>query len=312
MLRRLFVSSMIVCSVSAPAFAQNPRSAVSSTGNDANLCTVAAPCRSFGVAMAHTNSGGEIIALDSAGYGPFDVDRSVTVMAAPGAYAGITAGGGVGINVNVIGGRVILRNLFLNAAGGSVGVRILAADEVHVESCVVNGFLVSGIYLTDLGRLFVLDTIVRHSSSGLVAEDIVPGFNYPGISLPIVPSLPLRAYVTVDHCRFEQNINYGVFGGASSSIAVRDSVASGNNYGFAVNGATFGAEITLESCLVSINQSFGLHATNGVIRVAETAITANFIGVGSDPTGSVQSFGNNRLAGNATNGTFSAPNIPLQ
>jgi len=53
----------------ALAQALNNRSFVSSTGNDANPCTRALPCRNFQVAHDNPNPGGEINTLDPAGYG---------------------------------------------------------------------------------------------------------------------------------------------------------------------------------------------------------------------------------------------------
>src|SRR5438270_9257162 len=86
----------------APAvFGFNNRSAVSSIGLDSNPCTVASPCRSFGAAIAQTNPGGEIVALDSAGYGPFTIDASLTISGAPGVHAAVTATVGTAITVAV-------------------------------------------------------------------------------------------------------------------------------------------------------------------------------------------------------------------
>jgi hypothetical protein len=58
----------------AAASALNNRSAVSVSGNDVNPCTTVSPCRSFVAAVAATNAGGEVIAIDSGGYGPFVID----------------------------------------------------------------------------------------------------------------------------------------------------------------------------------------------------------------------------------------------
>lgn len=303
MLRRLSVHVLIVLSISAAAVAQNSRSAVSLTGSDANACTVAAPCRSFAIAMAQTNPGGEIVALDSAGYGPFNVDRSVTVMAAPGVYAGITAGAATdGVSVNALfDSNVVLRNLSLNGAPGVAGLRINSAADVHVESCVINRFLQQGIYLGEYGRLFVVDTIVRLCGTGLEANTGSASLN--GYETSVLTAG--RAYVNADRCRFEQNAGYGVLGGPGSTIIARHSISTGNTYGFAVNGGISTADMFLESCLVSLSSSLGITAASGTIRVARTAIIYNNTGVGGDPaTASVQSFGNNRLAGNVTNGAF--------
>ena len=55
----------------AHALAQ--RTFVSTSGNDANTganCSLVAPCRSFASAMSVTATDGEIVVLDSGGYGP--------------------------------------------------------------------------------------------------------------------------------------------------------------------------------------------------------------------------------------------------
>src|SRR5437667_10331942 len=105
-----FLLSLLIASAT---MAQNNRSAVSVNGNDLNPCTTASPCRSFGAAMAVTNPGGEIIALTSAGYGPFTVDRAVTVSGAPGIHAAITVPSTMsGIVVSALPTDVVvLRNL---------------------------------------------------------------------------------------------------------------------------------------------------------------------------------------------------------
>src|ERR1700747_3462028 len=82
------------------ASAQLSRTAVSINGLDTNPCSVASPCRSFNKAISQTKSTGEVVALDSGGYGPFAVDRAITVQAAPGVYAGVTASSGDGIDIN--------------------------------------------------------------------------------------------------------------------------------------------------------------------------------------------------------------------
>src|SRR5262249_12147695 len=82
---------LVALLAAAPAvFALNSRSAVSLSGVDTNPCTTTLPCRSFSAAVARTLDGGEIVALDTAGYGPFTIDRSLTVGGAPGVHAAIT------------------------------------------------------------------------------------------------------------------------------------------------------------------------------------------------------------------------------
>src|SRR5213595_797325 len=123
----------VVCQLIAlSAFATNNRSAVASSGLDTNPCTVSSPCRSFSAAMAVTDDGGEIIALDSAGYGPFSISQNVSVSGAPGVHAAITVPSGNGIDVTG-GTSVYISNLTILGTGGGVnGIRNTGCQFLHI------------------------------------------------------------------------------------------------------------------------------------------------------------------------------------
>ena len=89
MLRRtLALALFILTSTDAAATAQ--RTFVASSGNDANVCSLTLPCRGFAAAVAQTTAGGEVIVLDSGGYGPVTITQSVSLIAPAGVYGGIT------------------------------------------------------------------------------------------------------------------------------------------------------------------------------------------------------------------------------
>ncbi len=67
--------------------------------------------------MAQTNIGGEIIALDTAGYGSFTANKSVTVRRAPGIHAAISAASDAITVAATASDRVTLRNLVLIGTG---------------------------------------------------------------------------------------------------------------------------------------------------------------------------------------------------
>src|SRR5215470_17567611 len=166
------------------------RTFVASTGNDANACTLAAPCRSFTAALFKTSAFGEIIVLDSAGYGPVTIAKSVSIIAPQGIYAGITVPSGDGITVNgPLSAIVVLRGLTINGQfTGGVGINIKSAARVNIEGCVISNMSSNGILLTGApaSQLSVLDTIVRSNGGtgiGIAAD----------------------ASVIVDHVRSEQN-----------------------------------------------------------------------------------------------------------
>src|SRR4030095_10262960 len=68
--------SLIALLLSLSCFATNAfgataqRRFVASNASAGNDGSIGAPCRSFGAAILQTSSGGEVIVLDSAGYGP--------------------------------------------------------------------------------------------------------------------------------------------------------------------------------------------------------------------------------------------------
>ena len=65
----------------AEAGAQAQRTFVSGVGSDGNPCSRTAPCRTISQALMGTSSGGEVIVLDSAGYGPVTITQAVSIIA---------------------------------------------------------------------------------------------------------------------------------------------------------------------------------------------------------------------------------------
>src|SRR5215469_8417006 len=105
---------------------------VSGQGSDANPCSVAAPCRSFQQAHNTVTAGGEIVALDAAGYGPLAITKALTVTAI-GIEASITSSNSSpAITINAgASDAVSIRGLtlFAGATSGD-GIDIDAAKSV--------------------------------------------------------------------------------------------------------------------------------------------------------------------------------------
>jgi hypothetical protein len=164
-----FLSLMFLTSVSLANSAG--RTFVSGHGSDSNPCSLTAPCRTLAAALAQTAPGGEVIAIDSAGYGPFTINQGVTVQAAPGVYAGITAGSGDAIDIKA-GARdkVILRGLTLNSLGtAGNGITFSTGEILQAESCAVNGFSVGSGLLHEGGAfLEVKDSVFTGNLNGIL------------------------------------------------------------------------------------------------------------------------------------------------
>src|SRR2546428_12732805 len=131
-----------ICVLFASAVnAQLNRTFVASFGNDANDCSRATPCRSFSGAIVKTNAGGEIIVLDSAGYGAsLNITQAISVTAPTGIYGGMTPTSGPAITINAPGAAVVLPGLYLNSIGGVGGVNGSDVGVLHIEKCVVAAF----------------------------------------------------------------------------------------------------------------------------------------------------------------------------
>jgi hypothetical protein len=279
--------------------AQAQRSFVSAAnGNDANPCSRSSPCRSFDTAINAVGAGGEVVALDSGGYGPIYISKSITITAPPGVYAAIAVTG-PGDAVDIYAGAsdiVVLRGLTLT--GGNAGIFWSTGGTVQVEDCVLSGG--GGITANGAGRITVSHTVVRNSSSGV----------------SISPPSGATAVGTVSHCRFD-NINQAAVSVTSSDASttalasVEDCVATAS-FGTTLRADSYGgrAELNVDRCIVT-NSGYGLGASvfsgNGpaIVRVSDTTVThCSIQGIVGFGAGQTLSRGNNTVEGNASNGSF--------
>src|SRR3981081_3457496 len=101
----------------SPAQAQATRTWVSGVGDDANPCSRTAPCKTFAGAISKTAAGGEINALDPAGYGAVTITKAMTIDGGGGQVASVLVSGTNGIVVAAgPNDAVSLRNLRSNAS----------------------------------------------------------------------------------------------------------------------------------------------------------------------------------------------------
>jgi hypothetical protein len=129
----------------ASAQATTLRAFVSSTGNDANAatnCAQTAPCRTFAAAYPTVTAGGELIALDTAGYGPLTggntINKAITIATIPGVTAFVVvATGTTGFTVTAAPtDGVRLRNISFNGSGAANTIGIQHnAGRLVVENC---------------------------------------------------------------------------------------------------------------------------------------------------------------------------------
>jgi hypothetical protein len=288
--------------VTAPGADAAQRTFVASNGNDASACTIPAPCRSFGAALAHTSDGGEIIVLDSAGYGSVTIAQSVSIVSPPGVYAGVSVTSGTGITIAGSGIRVSLRGLTLTGIGGTNGIVFQQGGELHLERIEASGFASSGIKVTaDGSKTTIDDAVLEHNSAGVTIG---------------APTTVARA--DMNRVRASNNSD-GVMATDLSIINVRDCITTYNSQGIHANtqlsatGAS--AEINVDRSLISYNSNAGVRAittsgTSSLVRVARSFITDNTNNaIASFAPGTIVSEGDNTVIGNTAgeifDGTFS-------
>lgn len=181
--------SFVVKIDQASAAAQ--RTFVAVTGNDANPCAVAAPCRSFAAAIAQTAPGGEVIVLESGAYGRVTITQPVTIEAPTGVYAGISVFGGTnGIDVSAPGAIVTLRGLSINGQGGNIGINVSAVDRLRIDHCRISNMAQQGVVIT-AGSVVITNAYISDNghdgvwSNGVVdvvIRDTVSARNLSGVS----------------------------------------------------------------------------------------------------------------------------------
>src|SRR5882672_8140636 len=106
-------------------YGQASRTWVSGVGDDANPCSRTAPCKTFAGAISKTAAGGEIDALDPAGYGALTITKAITIDGGGGQVASVLVSGTNGIVVQAgPNDVVILRNIQFNGLqSGLNGIR---------------------------------------------------------------------------------------------------------------------------------------------------------------------------------------------
>jgi len=182
MLRRNLAVASIAFALSAivmqDAAALAQRTFVASYGAPANTafnCSIAKPCRAFSEAIGVTLSGGEVIVLDSAGYGTVAIAKSVSIIAPSGVYAGITVFSGTGVTVGGTNIDVVLRGLTINGQGGDYGITFDGAGgSLLVDDCNISGMNTNGVFAS-AGQLRVRNTVLHNTSGGVQVNGLPAG-----------------------------------------------------------------------------------------------------------------------------------------
>jgi len=281
------------------AGAQASRTWVSGVGDDANPCSRTAPCKTFAGAISKTAAGGEIDALDPAGYGALTITKAITIDGGGGQVASVLVSGTNGIVVQAgPSDVVILRNLRINGiSSGLNGIRFLTGKSLAIENCDIFGFTGNGIDIATAGGKVFIDntTVINNGGNGVNVLSVATTF------------------VSIENSRFELN-TFGVNASNFSQVVVRHSVANGNSsVGFLGSAAAGSAELDIFDSIAGNNTFTGVQAGGGgatsTVRISNVAVFGNPNGFVVGSGGSLKSFGNNFNSGG---GVPTAPNLTPQ
>jgi hypothetical protein len=270
--------------------AQASRTWVSGVGDDANPCSRTAPCKTFAGAISKTAAGGEIDALDPAGFGALTIIKAITIDGGGGQVASVLVSGTNGIVVAAGAADVVtIRNIYINGIGSGInGIRFLSGKALHIEHVNIFGFTANGIDIakSDGGQVLVSDTVATNNGgSGIRNTSSITSVD-----------------VVINRSRFDGNTFAGAYASDFSRFSVRESSASGNTYGFLTQGSAGPAAMNISNSIANNNSSTGVWAGGlggaSVARIGGVSMFGNGVqGLKADVNGSIVSFGSNYNSG---------------
>jgi hypothetical protein len=299
-IRALFIAAL-ACMLPASADALLFRAYVSSDGNDANACTLAAPCRLLPAALAAAADGGEIWMLDSANFntGPVTINKSISIVALPGAVGSLVALGGPALQINTPALNVALRNIVVVPFTGATdvnGITMTGASTLTIEESVIANIPGHGVDVTGPGKLKIANTVLRNNSVAVNLRDGADG--QVSSSKLLVNRFQGVVAETNNGTTTRASISDSVISGAN---AAADGAAAVLAVAYAGSGS---ARIYVTRCVIEGN-AFGIVSnSNGVgstaVSVSSSMIHNNLYGWYQQGGGSViWTYGNNHVIDNA-------------
>jgi hypothetical protein len=306
----------VLALTATPAHAQATRTWVSGVGDDANPCSRTAPCKTFAGAISKTAAGGEINCIDQGAYGAVTITKSIALNCV-GVTAGVLHSSTNGIVINAAAtDSIFIKGLDINGSPptspGLNGIRFLAGASLTVEDTVIRG--ATGAAPNGFGVTFQPSTGAELAMNNVIINGNGSAAAGTGGGILIQPTgVGGNAKVTLTNVRVQANAGVGLkvdtAGNTNLSgitIGVLDSHFDGNGDGIsAINaGGTNPVAIMIDRSTLNNNTGAGLigNGSSMMIRVSNTTITGNVLGLIAFGGAVVSTYGNNRVIGNPTNG----------
>lgn len=248
--------------LAAPALAAAPTKIfVASTGSDANDGSRASPKRSFQAAHDAVASDGNIVVLDTAGYGPLTITKSIAITVPPGVNGFITAGSSNGISINAgASATVSLQGLIIEGANISSysGIVVYSAKSLTLDDSLIRNF---GEGITSISstavRIELHRTVIRHVYNGVAfVTDTPAGFDAKLVDVVVSDASLTAFYAFSRNATSVPSELYVVRGEAvNSGVAVQ--------VGAVVTGVVDDSKLTSNTTVYARRNSAGTIYTRG-------------------------------------------------
>jgi hypothetical protein len=310
----IVIAAALALAVMLPAVsaqAQAPRTFVSAAGSDSNPCSFAAPCRHFQAAVNATTVGGEVDALDPAGYGPIAISHAITIEGQGWSYIAPPASGAAITITAPASDTISIHGVSLNGAGiagNTTGIVFADGGALEIADCVIRNFTQNGIYVgvASVARLLISNTrVLDNPTAGI---DLEPAQGAAGNG---------QIFASIDHVTANNN-GYGIFSNNTAGdirAEIINSVISSNvtagiaiTDGFDSHGTAHAGLFVIKGSTISHNDfssaSTGISvsgASSSNVLLSHSSIFDNNTGIMiSGSSNFVYSAGNNDIFINST------------
>jgi hypothetical protein len=286
---------LFIVSISSAASAQATRTWVSGVGDDGNSCSRTAPCKTWSGANAKTAAGGEIDAMDSGAFGSLTINKSLTLDGG-GNFASTLASNTTGFVLNgAASDQVTIRNMSIDGAGGTkgtIGIRVVSTGSVDIQS----------VYISNFSQRAVS---IENSAAAQVQIRGCFFYNNAQTAVVVSPLVAANVQVSIDKTTISKNgVGAGSAGGIfvtnGGRVVVRDSHIDHNTAPGVEAGSN--GEALIDSSDISFN-SDGVKTSGGTTSVSRCTLNYNSGQATNNTSGTINTYGDNRMAGNGTDNT---------
>jgi len=302
------LATVLACSLATTPANARARVFVASYGNDSNPCTFGSPCKTFQQAITVVDAGGEVTAIDSAGFGPISITKAVTITSPDGVEAGIvpTAGGDA---IDISAGStdaVVLHGLTLNGSGvGSNGIVFKSGGGLTISNCAAHNFIYDGSHSNTGNGILIQPTsgTVNFTVTNTTVSD------NGNVGLYYLPTGGgATTHGVIDHVVASNN-QFGIVlddsGGGAAVVAIANSIASNNVLsGIALGTVSSPLGVSIDNTSVNNNPGNGISAGTNTpnslsVLLGRSVITGNEVGVLIEGVAKVSTYQNNQINSNS-------------